>query len=124
MARILVIDDDSQIRTMLRRALERAGHVVADAADGAGGLQQFAADPADLVITDIFMPGQDGIETIRALRRTDAAVKIICITGADGSGMLDLGEHAVLLGAVSTLRKPFELTDLIKTVAQALQPDA
>lgn len=65
MARILVIDDDGQVRGAIRRILERAGHTVLDAADGEMGMRAHREGPADLIITDIFMPERDGIETIR-----------------------------------------------------------
>jgi len=69
MARILLIDDDDQVRGAIRRILERAGYTVVDAPDGAAGIRAQREQPADVIITDIFMPQQDGIETIRQLRR-------------------------------------------------------
>lgn len=120
MPRILVIDDDTAVRTVLRRALERAGHTVTEADDGTSGIRSYEAEPADLVITDIFMPGQDGIETLRALRRIDRGVRVICLSGGDRSGVFDLREHAVSLGAMATMAKPIEIAVLLKTVDAAL----
>jgi len=120
MARIIVIDDDEAVRGAIRRALERMQHEVLEADDGASGLQLLADTGADLVITDIFMPGQDGIVTVRQIRKEYPGVKIIAISGGDTSGRMDLRQDAKLLGAAATLAKPFELEDLVRTVAAVL----
>ena len=121
MARILVIDDDEQIRGVVRRILERAGHEVQDIADGEAGVRLYRDHPADLVITDIFMPPPDGLQTIRRLRREFPEVKIIALSGGDRSGTLDLRDRAEVLGASRTLRKPFEMSDLLKVVHELLE---
>jgi len=120
MARIIVIDDDEAVRGAIRRALERMQHDVLEADDGAVGLALLADQGAELVITDIFMPGQDGIVTVRQIRRQYPEVKIIAISGGDASGRMDLRQDAKLLGATATLAKPFELEDLVRTVAGVL----
>ena len=120
MARILVIDDDGQVRGAIRRILERAGHTVLDAADGEAGIRVYRERPADLIITDIFMPERDGIETIQQLRREFPGVKIIAISGGDRTRTVDLRKDAELLGASRTLRKPFELTELLEAVSELL----
>ncbi len=120
MARILVIDDDQQVRGVLRRILERAGHKVFDVGNGEAGIKVHRDHPADLIITDIFMPEQDGIETIQHLRREFPQVKIIAISGGDRTRTVDLRKDAELLGASRTLRKPFELTELVKVVGELL----
>jgi CheY-like chemotaxis protein len=120
MGRILVIDDDAQVRGAVRRILERAGHTVEDVGDGDAGLRAHHERPADLIITDIFMPERDGIETIQQLRRESPQVKIIAISGGDRTHTLDLRKDAELFGASRTLRKPFELTELLQTVAELL----
>jgi CheY-like chemotaxis protein len=120
MARILVIDDDGQVRGAIRRILERAGHTVVDVADGEAGIRVHRERPTDLIITDIFMPEQDGIETIQQLRREFPGVKIIAISGGDRTRTVDLRTDAELLGASRSLRKPFELTELLKAVNELL----
>jgi DNA-binding response OmpR family regulator len=120
MARVLVIDDDQQVRDLLRRILERAGHTVVDAADGAAGTAVQRSRPADLIITDIFMPGQDGLETILELRRAFTGVRIIAISGGDHSGQMDLRKEALLLGASHALRKPFAPGELLAVVSETL----
>ena len=86
MALILIIDDDDQIRRVLRKTLERDGYDVADAPNGKEGIRLYRENPADLVITDIIMPEKEGIETIRELRRDFPEVKIIAISGGGRIG--------------------------------------
>jgi len=120
MARILVIDDDVQVRGAVRRILERAGHTVEDVGNGDAGLRAHRERPADLIITDIFMPERDGIETVRQLRRESPQVKIIVISGGDRTQTMDLRKDAELLGAARSLRKPFELSELVQAVGELL----
>src|SRR3989475_1715744 len=120
MARILVIDDQEAIRRIVRRSLEQEGHQVMDASDGEMGMQVLARHGADLVITDIFMPGQDGILTLRQIRKQFPAVKVIVISGGDSTGLLDLRHDAELLGAVKSLQKPFTSAELVETVRDVL----
>jgi CheY-like chemotaxis protein len=80
-AHILVVDDDQAVRWLLRAMLERWGHSVVEAANGAEGLQCYQAEPTDLVITDIQMPVMDGLQMIKELRSAFPAVKIIAISG-------------------------------------------
>jgi len=81
MSRILVTDDEDQIRAMLRHALESSGHEVLEANNGEEGVRIYQKQPADLVITDILMPEKEGLESIRELRRLNPAVRIIAISG-------------------------------------------
>ena len=119
MARILVIDDQDSIRRVVRRALEQDGHEVFDASDGELGMEILESHSFDIVITDIFMPGQDGIVTLRQVRKRFPEVKVIVISGGDSTGMMDLRQDAELLGAVKSLQKPFnarEIMDLVRSV--------
>ena len=120
MARILVIDDQEPIRRIVRRALEQNGHEVYDASDGEIGMEILESQSFDLVVTDIFMPGQDGIVTLRQIRKRFPAVKVIVISGGDSSGLMDLRQDAELLGAVSTLQKPFNAREIMDKVRDAL----
>ena len=122
MARILVIDDQEPIRRIVRRALEQAGHEVLDASDGAMGMQLLASHPVEVVISDIFMPGQDGIITLRQIRKQYPAVKVIVISGGDSSGILDLRQDAELLGALKSLPKPFTAREIVDAVKSVLEP--
>ena len=120
MARVLVIDDEPLVRHFLRQCLQIAKHEVLEAADGAEGLDRFDQAPADLVITDIVMPNQEGLETVMALRRKYPLVPIIAISGG---GRVD-GRHylrfAKRLGADHILAKPFVGKDIVKAVQAAL----
>ena len=120
MARIIVIDDQEPIRRIVRRALEQEGHEVLDASEGEMGMRLLEQHAADVVITDIFMPGQDGILTLRQIRKQFPAVKVIVISGGDSSGLLDLRHDAELLGAVRSLQKPFTAAELVQTVREVL----
>ena len=83
MGRILVVDDEPDLRFILRRIFESAGHEVADAGHGAGALECLRGPLPDLVVTDIMMPGMDGAELIRRLRAdpATASVPILAVTG-------------------------------------------
>lgn len=120
MARILVIDDDTMIRELLMYMLEGAGHEVALAADGNEGVSSYRRQPADVVITDLIMPGKEGIETIREILKEFPDAKIIAISGGgrvNPGGYLDLAQK---LGAQRTLAKPVECKVLIDTVEELL----
>ena len=119
MARILIIDDNEQLRAFCREVLEAEGHVVDDAPDGDVGVQMFNEHPSDMVLCDIFMPNKDGIETIQELTAQYFGVKIIAISG--GSRHLpDFLPFARRLGAMSALAKPFGYTDLLDAIHGAL----
>ena len=124
MARILVIDDDADTRAMLEQILKAAGHEVFLAAYGREGVMRHRACPADLVITDLYMPNQDGMETIREFRIRFPEVALIAMSGGTDSGaMLAMARN---LAAVGILHKPFLTEELIDAVAKALggQPQA
>jgi CheY-like chemotaxis protein len=123
MARIILIDDDAAVRGSTRRLLERAGHEVREASDGEAGLDLLAQAGADLVITDIFMPGQDGIVTVRRMRKEFPQVKVIVLSGGDSTGRMNLRRDAELFGAAASLAKPFESGDLLRTIREVLGPD-
>ena len=118
MAAILVIDDDPDVRDLLKRTLESAGHQVTLAADGRQGVLVFRSTGADLVITDLFMPNQEGLETIKQLRLEFPEARIIAISGKPTGGtMLSVAQR---LGAIAVLPKPFLPDELLKTVEQSL----
>ena len=120
MARILVIDDDLDIRETVRRVLESRGHSIETVSDGRAGIASIAERAPDLVITDIFMPGQDGIETLIELRKAFPTLKVIAMSGGAGGGLLNLLHDAELLGANWTIPKPFVPRELIAAVNEVL----
>ena len=120
MARVLIIDDEPEVRKILRRILEHDGHEIVEASDGDEGLRYYRLQPVDLVITDILMPGEGGISTIREIRREAPDARIIAISGGGDTGRLDFLPLAKNLGAFTTLSKPILIADLRKAVAEAL----
>lgn len=119
MARIVLVDDTELLREALQVVLERAGHDVVTAGSGLGIEGVVAQHKADLVITDMLMPGRDGVETVMALRRRHPGVRIIAMSGGGNRGNLDLG-MAKKLGVSVTLTKPFEPEELIDRVTEIL----
>ena len=124
MARILIIDDNDATRDVLRQALERAGYEVVEAPDGRIGLEHQRAMPAEVIITDILMPEQEGFETIRELRRDFPTAGIIAMSGGGQIGCDTLLTIAERLGAQRVLQKPFGLRDMLDAVQQLLQHQA
>jgi DNA-binding NtrC family response regulator len=118
MAIILVIDDEKAVRDTMRRLLERRGHEVREAANGREALK--APPDYDLVITDINMPEMDGIEVIMALAERRPGLPVIAISGGGRLPKDLLLSSADMLGAVQTLPKPFDLTELNEAVDRAL----
>ncbi|NOQ47507.1 MAG: response regulator [Desulfobulbaceae bacterium] len=118
--RILVIDDDEQMRILLRQVMEWAGHEVAEAENGRQGMQKQRQQPADLVITDLIMPEQEGLETIGSLRKEFADVKIIAISGGGRIGPEAYLPAASELGANRVFSKPFDVQELVTAVRELL----
>ena len=118
MARILIIDDDPDTRSMLEDVLKSASHQTFTAADGKEGLKQYLANPADLVITDMFMPDKDGFETIVELRKKFPTLSIIAMTGKDSA--TDILSIAQILGAAEVLQKPFTPAQLLSATDKVL----
>lgn len=121
MTRILIVEDDEDIRDLVRDILEGEGYDVLVAGDGNVGSKLWREQAVDLVITDIVMPEKDGIETIAELRRHYPDVAVIAISGGGRVGPEHYLESAALLGAVSTLTKPFGRNDLLSEVRKALE---
>ena len=120
MARILVIDDDTDVRRMVRNMLDRAGHEVAEAPNGDIGTKMFRKEPFDLIITDIFMPEKEGLETIRELHREFPDLRIIAISGGGSVGHYSYLPLAKSFGATRTLSKPFSHQELLEIVNELL----
>jgi CheY-like chemotaxis protein len=122
MARILIIDDNSEFRFMLRALLEGAGHQVAEAGNGNEGIRCFHGDPCDLICCDLFMPEKEGLETIRELCHDFPTVKIVAMSGGGGTdGSVDMLPIARYFGAVEVLQKPFEPDTLLR-ILEGLLP--
>lgn len=122
MACILLIDDDQVLRDVLAIALTRGGHTVSQAGDGKAGVACLRSHPVDLVITDLIMPGQEGIETIMQLRRERPTTPIIAMSGDLNHSPLFLS-IAAKLGAEITLAKPFTIGELNSAITRVLSAD-
>ena len=112
MACILVVDDDQFVRSLLRAVLERQGYSVVEAENGAEGLLAYQAKPTDVVITDIQMPGMDGLEMSIKLRRAFPTARIIAMSGRKRA--LNMAKTLVQY----TLEKPLCMEELLDTVQQ------
>jgi CheY-like chemotaxis protein len=120
MQRVLVIDDDEQVRALLYEILDRAGFAVIEAMNGAEGLKLYRSQPADLVITDLIMPEMEGVETILELRREFPDARIVAISGGGRNGAGDYLPIAAQLGARRTVAKPFSRQDILDAVRDSL----
>jgi YesN/AraC family two-component response regulator len=123
MARILVIDDESMIRTFLRDVLEGAGHDVQEGANGDEAIAALGEFKPEILVVDLIMPDQDGLFVIREVRRTMPEAKVIAISGMHSLAGFDYLKPAVKLGADTALYKPFSPKDLLKAIDD-LQPFA
>lgn len=121
MANILIIDDDIQFRTMLRKMIERNGYEVIEASDGKEGVKLYWKKPTDLIITDLIMPEKDGIETIQELKKDFPDIKIIAISGGGRLGPQDYLHLAKMFGSQRTLTKPIELSVILKAIEEILE---
>jgi two-component system response regulator MprA len=116
--RLLVVDDDRDVRDSLNRALGYAGYAVATAANGADALSAIAHAPVDLVILDVLMPMLDGLDTCRALRGRGDATPVLVLTARDAIDDRVAGLEA---GADDYLVKPFALRELLARVNALLR---
>ncbi len=120
MAKILLIDDDDSVRTMLRLMLTQFGHTVIEARNGREGLNLFQDTNADLVITDLVMPETEGFEVLTKLREKLPRVKIIVISGGVKGNVTNYLDMARRLGAGQVLAKPFSNNELMTAINELL----
>ncbi len=120
MTKILVIDDDVIVRETIVQILEDGGYQVLSAEDGKRGMAAFRSERPDLVITDIVMPEQEGIQTITEMLKSKPGTKIIAISGAGRIGNTDFLKIAQALGAMDAIPKPFDPDELLTVVKNCL----
>jgi DNA-binding NtrC family response regulator len=116
--RVLVVDDDGGVRDVVRSMLESADYTVAVASNGKEALAALGRESFHVIITDLVMPEQEGIETIKLIRRDYPEVKIIAMSGAFGGDYLRIAGY---LGAHGTLAKPLQMANVLRTVKAALE---
>jgi YesN/AraC family two-component response regulator len=120
MALIMIVDDDAHIQLALRQIVESAGHSAIEAGNGQEAIEMFEEYRPDLVITDIFMPHTDGIETIRAIRSIQPDAKIIAISGGYVGSSWNYLDSVIVLGADMALQKPFTVSQLTTAITLLL----
>ncbi|HER62686.1 MAG TPA: response regulator [Desulfobacteraceae bacterium] len=118
--RVLIIDDDEQIRVLLQQMMQWAGFDVLVAENGKIAMQMQSEQPADLVITDLIMPEQEGLETISKLKKEYAGIKIIAISGGGRIGPEAYLPAALELGADKVFSKPFDVQEVVAAVKELL----
>ena len=124
MARILIIDDETQVRSMLRLMLEREGYEVVEAPDGIEGIKAYRQNPADLILTDLIMPNKDGIGMIIELQKEFPDVKIIAMSGGGLNKPEGYLKGAKKLGALCTLTKPIDREEMLRAVKNTIKESA
>ena len=120
MAKILVVDDRHMVRDVIARVLRQWGYTVDLAKNGQDALDRFAADPADLVVLDMFMPVMNGFEALVAFRGRYPDTKVLAMSGGGEFVMEDALAQAKKLGAHNVLAKPFSPEEMLETVTGLL----
>lgn len=123
LAKIVVVDDDHDLRRTICDYLVSVGHDVQQAADGNNAMSLIASEEPQLVLTDILMPDKEGFSTIMDIRAAYENIKIIAMSGGGQMKRLDLLKSAHVLGADAVIAKPFEFDDLCKTIEKVLCSD-
>ncbi len=120
-ARVLVVDDDAAVRDLVAAILETGGYQVAVASNGREALSMLADEGFEVIVTDLVMPEQEGIETIKLIRRDYPSVKVIAMSGAFGGDYLRIAGY---LGAHGTIAKPLRIQTVLETVRSVLKTDS
>lgn len=124
MARVLVVEDDGLVRRSVHRCLERAGHEVWETAGGKVALKLLKQMPVDVVITDLYMPGMNGFELIETLAGRHDRRPVIAMSGGGFRSSEEMLAQAGAMGADLTLKKPFDVRELLGAVDAAIRVDA
>ena len=117
---VLIIEDDPSLRDSLQRTLRGKRYHVLEAGEGGEGMMLLRTHAVDVVLVDMFMPGKEGVETVRELRRSYPNLKIIAMSGGGKKGEVDVLLVAKAMGCHHTLVKPFSGDDLIKAIEAQL----
>jgi DNA-binding response OmpR family regulator len=117
MSQILIVDDDESFRKMLRLTLEKLGHKVVEAKNGREGMKLYAQTPADLVMMDLIMPDQEGLQTIREMRHAHPKQKIVAMSGGGRLNTPNYLKIASMMGVDGVLTKPFAPEELAAMLA-------
>jgi DNA-binding response OmpR family regulator len=121
--RVLVIDDDAQMRVLLRQVFEWSGYTVLEAENGRKGMEAQRENQVELVVTDLIMPEQEGFETISLMRKEFPKTKIVAISGG---GRIEPDAYlpsALELGADLVFSKPFVIKELMEKIRELMEDD-
>jgi DNA-binding response OmpR family regulator len=118
---ILVVEDDNELREMLKVSLTRKSFTVLEAENGRDAIIHFKPSVTDLVITDLIMPEEDGLKVIMKLRELKPSLKIVAISGGGKPGPGSYLNLAKLLGADEVYSKPFSVTEMINRIEELLE---
>ena len=118
MSKILVIDDDSIIRTLLSNSLSKSGYVVITANDGESGIQKAESEKPDIVITDYQMPGLTGLDVLNELKKTQPGIPVILLTA---HGDVALTIKSIQLGAYDFIEKPIQMQEMLEIIKSGLE---
>ncbi len=118
---ILLVEDDSELREMLRTALLRKDYTVIEADNGKDALIRFKPGVTDVVIADLIMPEEDGLKVIIKVKELKPGIRTIAISGGGKAGPSSYLEMARALGADAVYSKPFSVTDLVKKIEDLLR---
>ena len=121
MSVILIIEDDRELREMLKTALIRKDYTVLEAENGKEALIHFKPGVTDLIITDLIMPEEDGLEVIMKIRELKQGIKVIAISGGGKAGPGSYLNLAKALGADAVYSKPFSINDLVSKIEEMLE---
>ncbi len=113
MGKILIVDDDAQLRISFEKILTAEGHKVRMSATGEGGLEIVKTEPPDLVVMDVRLPGMDGLTTFKAIHNIDAKLPVIIMTAY---GTTDTAIEATKLGAFDYILKPFDIPEMLSNI--------
>ena len=123
MAGILIVEDDKDLREMLKTSLARRKYTILEAADGKEAILHFKPAITDLVITDLLMPDEDGLKVILKIKEIKPGIKIIAISGGGKAGPGNYLNVARALGADAVFPKPFSVHELISKIESILGPE-
>lgn len=119
-ATILIVEDEAQLREVLRVTLERANYRVIAAENGNVGIRRYRESRPDLILTDMLLPGTDGVELLRAIRQIDPEARMIAMSGGGQAAEIKFLELTKEFGAVESLAKPFRKAQLLSAVERVL----
>ncbi len=116
---VLLIDDEPMVRKVVRKMLERQGHVVVEAENGRVGLAELRKSPFDLVVTDVVMPEVEGLEVLMTVRQHYPTLPVVVMSGTGHALALRSLDSASKLGATATLQKPFASDALAQAICRS-----